>query len=118
VKSSRERGRLTSEYKQLSDSSKNLVMVPRWVPGTKIDWPTDRLSEHNFDFDSVGRFTESDNSWSSVTVSCCCEKLVTETRNRSGSKRKGTSAVGSRYQAVTSEDSNKLRRLSTSYYDL
>jgi hypothetical protein len=29
---------------QLSDSNKNLVISPRWVLHTKIDWPTDRRS--------------------------------------------------------------------------
>jgi hypothetical protein len=36
---------------------------------------------------------------SSVAVSCCCEKLVAETRGQFGnSEEKGKSAVGSRYQ--------------------
>jgi hypothetical protein len=35
---------------QLSESNRNLVMGPRWVPNTKRDWPTDRRSHHNFDF--------------------------------------------------------------------
>jgi hypothetical protein len=31
--------------KPVTDSSKNLVLHPRWVPDTKTDWPTD------YDFD-------------------------------------------------------------------
>jgi hypothetical protein len=43
--SSRLRGRPTSTKPQLSDSNKNLVF------DAKIDWPTDRLSQRDFDFD-------------------------------------------------------------------
>jgi hypothetical protein len=42
--SSHQRGRLTSTNNQLSDSDKNLVISPSWVPYSKIDWPTDRRS--------------------------------------------------------------------------
>jgi hypothetical protein len=38
--SSRQRGRPTSINSQVSDSNKNLVVSPRWVLDTKIDWPT------------------------------------------------------------------------------
>jgi hypothetical protein len=31
--------------------NKNLVVSPRWVFYSKTDWPTDRRSKHNFDFD-------------------------------------------------------------------
>jgi hypothetical protein len=42
--SSRQRGRPTSTNKQLSDSNKNLVLSPRWLLYSNIDWPTDRRS--------------------------------------------------------------------------
>jgi hypothetical protein len=42
--SSRQEGRPTLTNPQLSDSSRNMVMGPRWVPDTKTDWPTDRTS--------------------------------------------------------------------------
>jgi hypothetical protein len=32
---------------------------------------------------------EQDNHWDSVVVSSCCEKLVTEVRDSSGTQRKG-----------------------------
>jgi hypothetical protein len=44
--SSRQRERPTSTTLQLSDSNKNLVVSPRWVLYSKIDWPTDRRSQH------------------------------------------------------------------------
>jgi hypothetical protein len=34
----------TSTNPQLSDSNKNLVVSPKWVLYSKIDWPTDRRS--------------------------------------------------------------------------
>jgi hypothetical protein len=37
-------------------------------------------------------------------VSCCCEKLVAEAGDRSGTRGRGPSAVGSRYRATASED--------------
>jgi hypothetical protein len=37
-------------------------------------------------------------------VSCCCEKLVAEARDSSGTRRKGTSADGNRYRATANED--------------
>jgi hypothetical protein len=40
--SSRQRERQTSTNHQLYDSNKNLVVRPRWVLYSKIDWPTDR----------------------------------------------------------------------------
>jgi hypothetical protein len=47
--SSRQRGNPTSVNPQLSKNNyrekrKKLVADPRWVPDTKIDWPTDRRS--------------------------------------------------------------------------
>jgi hypothetical protein len=45
-------------------------------------------------------------------------KLVAEAGDSSGTQRKGTSAVGSGYQATASEDCNRLRRPSVSYSDL
>jgi hypothetical protein len=41
---------------------------------------------------------------SSVIVSYCCKKLVVEARDSSGTQSKGKSAVGSRYQATTVQD--------------
>jgi hypothetical protein len=32
-----------------------LVAGPRWLPDTKIDWPTDRRSQYNFDYREYGR---------------------------------------------------------------
>jgi hypothetical protein len=40
----------------------------------------------------------------SVIVSCCCEKLVAEARDRLGTQSKRSVAVGSRYQTMASED--------------
>jgi hypothetical protein len=40
---SSERERPTSTNPQMSDSNKNLVVSPRWVLYSKLDWPTDRL---------------------------------------------------------------------------
>jgi hypothetical protein len=37
-------------------------------------------------------------------VSCCCEKLVPKAVDSSGTLRKGTSAVGSRYRATANEN--------------
>jgi hypothetical protein len=37
-------------------------------------------------------------------VSCCCEKMVTEAVDSSGTQGKGKSAVGSRYRATANED--------------
>jgi hypothetical protein len=37
-------------------------------------------------------------------VSCCCEKLVAEAGDSSGTQKKGMSAVESRYRATASED--------------
>jgi hypothetical protein len=52
-------------------------------------------------------------------VSCCCLQLVAEARDSSGTHRgSGKSAVGSRYQATTSEDCNRMRRPSVIYSDL
>jgi hypothetical protein len=48
---------------QLSDSNENLGMGPRWVADSKIDWPTNRRSKHNF---SVS-FRESE-----LVENCCC----------------------------------------------
>jgi hypothetical protein len=42
--SSRQRERPKSTNPQLSDSNKNVVVGPRWVLYSKIDWPTDRRS--------------------------------------------------------------------------
>jgi hypothetical protein len=42
--SSRQRERTTSTNPQLTDSNKNVVLNPRWVLYSKIDWPTDRRS--------------------------------------------------------------------------
>jgi hypothetical protein len=42
--SSRQRERPTSTRLQMSDSNKDLVLSPRWVLYSKIDWPTDRRS--------------------------------------------------------------------------
>jgi hypothetical protein len=63
---------------------------------------------------SVGQL---DNHWGLV-VSCCCYKLVAEAWDSSGTRRKGTSAVGSSYQATASEDCKRLRRHSVFYSDL
>jgi hypothetical protein len=41
---SRYRERPTSTNPQLPDSNKNLVVSPRWVLYSKLDWPTDRRS--------------------------------------------------------------------------
>jgi hypothetical protein len=46
----RQRGLPTLTNLQLSNSKKNLVLGPRWGLDTKIDWPTDRRSQHNFVF--------------------------------------------------------------------
>jgi hypothetical protein len=35
----------------MSDSNKDLVVSPRWVLYSKTDWPADRRSYHDFDFD-------------------------------------------------------------------
>jgi hypothetical protein len=48
-----QKGRPTSSNLQLSESNKNLVMGPRWVPDRKTDWPTDRQLQHNFGFDLI-----------------------------------------------------------------
>jgi hypothetical protein len=47
--------------------------------------------------------SEWDNSWGTVVVICCCEKLVAEAGDNSGPRGRGTSAVGSRYKK-TGED--------------
>jgi hypothetical protein len=41
---SRQGERPTSTNPQLSSSNKNVVVSPRWVLYSKIDWPTDRRS--------------------------------------------------------------------------
>jgi hypothetical protein len=51
-------------------------------------------------------------------VTCCCEKLIAEAGNRSGTQRRGMSAVGNCYQAMASEDCNRLRTPSVSCSDL
>jgi hypothetical protein len=38
--------------------------------------------------------------WGSVVVSCCYKKLVSEAEDSSRSRGRGTSVVGSRYQAT------------------
>jgi hypothetical protein len=43
-------------------------------------------------------------------VSCCCEKLVAEAGDIREPRERGTSAVGSRYQATASEGCYGLRR--------
>jgi hypothetical protein len=47
---------------------------------------------------------ELDNLWVSAVVSCCCEKLVAEAGDSSGTQRKGNVRRCSRYQATASED--------------
>jgi hypothetical protein len=42
--SSRQRERPTSTKPQLSEINQDLVVSPRWVLYSKIDWPTDRQS--------------------------------------------------------------------------
>jgi hypothetical protein len=37
----------------MSDSNKNLVMGPRWWCDTKMNWPTDRRSRNNFNFQRI-----------------------------------------------------------------
>jgi hypothetical protein len=37
-----------------------LVAGPRWESDTKTDWPTDRRSQGNFDFDLVAHKFEAD----------------------------------------------------------
>jgi hypothetical protein len=53
--SSRQRGRYKISNSQLSKENvkekEKLVTGPRWMPDTKTDWPTDRRSYDNFDFD-------------------------------------------------------------------
>lgn len=43
-------------------------------------------------------------------MSCCRQKLVAEAGDSSGAQGRETSAIGCRYQATSSEDSNRLRR--------
>jgi hypothetical protein len=69
---------------QMSDSNKNLVLGPIGMLDTKTDWLTVGRNI-TFDFDFL---QELDNCWGSVVVSCCCEKLVAETRDSSGTQRK------------------------------
>jgi hypothetical protein len=48
--------------------------------------------------------SELEDCWGSVLVSCCCEKLVTEPGTIREPRERGASAVGSRYQTKTGED--------------
>jgi hypothetical protein len=48
--------------------------------------------------------SELEDCCNSVIVSCYCEKLVAEARDRLGTKSKGNVAVGSRYLSMASED--------------
>jgi hypothetical protein len=34
----------------MADNNTNLVMSPRWVPGTNTNWPADRWSKNNLTF--------------------------------------------------------------------
>jgi hypothetical protein len=52
---------------------------------TETDWPTDHQLQHNFDFDF--ELQELDNHWGSAVVSSCCEKLVAEVGDSSGTQR-------------------------------
>jgi hypothetical protein len=40
----------------MSDSNKNLVMGPRWRPGTGMDWLTDRWSQNNLNLKSYWKY--------------------------------------------------------------
>jgi hypothetical protein len=51
------KGRPTSTNPQLSDGNKNLVLGSRWVFDTITDWPTDRRSWHNFEFEPQHNLT-------------------------------------------------------------
>jgi hypothetical protein len=48
----------------------------------------------------ISCFRELDNGWGSVVMSCCCYKPVAEAGDSSGTQRKGTSSIGSPYQAM------------------
>jgi hypothetical protein len=39
--------------------------------------------------DKLGVAVSYDNRWGSVVVSCCCEMMLAETRDSSGTERKG-----------------------------
>jgi hypothetical protein len=41
----------TKKNPQESDSNKNVFLGPSWGLDNKTDWPTDRRSQHDFDFD-------------------------------------------------------------------
>jgi hypothetical protein len=48
--SSRQREHSKTRSKKIVRQKKNLVMDPRGVPGTKMDRPTDRQSQHQLNF--------------------------------------------------------------------
>jgi hypothetical protein len=80
---------------QLFDNNKNVVLslTPR---------QTDRLTfgrNITFDFERHS-VSQSENCCGSVFVSYCCEKLVVEVGDSSGTQKKGNV----RYQATASED--------------
>jgi hypothetical protein len=49
--------------KPATDSNKNLLVSPRWVHFSKIDWPIDCRSQHKFDFDYFGQLKLEVGSW-------------------------------------------------------
>jgi hypothetical protein len=83
------------ETRNRQKENRNLVMGSRWESDTKTDWPTDRRSQHNFNFNgSLNR-----------ELLQLKDGTVWETR------RRGTSAIGSRYQN-TGEDTANSKDLS------
>jgi hypothetical protein len=53
--------------------------------------------------ESVELVGELENCWDSVVLSCSYEKLVAEAGDSSGTRGRGTFAVGRRYQATPIE---------------
>jgi hypothetical protein len=54
-----------------------IIKIWSWAPDTKIDWPTERSSQHNFDLMGLN------------LVSYCCQKLVAEPRRQFGKPEEG-----------------------------
>jgi hypothetical protein len=81
-------GRPTSTNSQLSDSNKNLVLglTPREAGRLNVGRNMTLTLSLTLLCELVG---ELDNRWGSVVVSCCCQKLLTETGESSGTQRKG-----------------------------
>jgi hypothetical protein len=83
--SSWQRGRPTSTYPLLPYSNKHLVLCPRWGLTPK---QTGRLAiSRNVTLTLCCSLLG--NCWSTVVVSCCCQKLVFEGWASSGTQKKG-----------------------------